>query len=84
MPFKDPAKRKQYAQEYYARKVMRKNGELSLQHIHCRGTKYTVAVFCHVSLYFAVEAFHAFDRQIAKNTSVRTTINVPKTFQTPS
>ena len=53
MSFKDPAKRKQYAEEYYARKVMRKNGELSLQHIHCRGTKYTVAVFCHVSLHFA-------------------------------
>ena len=31
-----------------------------------------------------VEAFHAFDRQLAKNTSVRTTINVPETFQTCS
>ena len=84
MPFKDPAKRKQYAEEYFAQKVMHKNGELSLQHIHCRGTKYTVAVFCHVSLYFAVEAFYAFDRQLAKNTSVRTTINVFKTLQTRS
>ena len=31
-----------------------------------------------------VEAFHAFDRQFAKNTSVRTTINVPEPFQTCS
>ena len=31
-----------------------------------------------------VEAFHAFDRQLAKNTSVRTTLNIPKTFQTSS
>ena len=67
MLFKDPENRKQYAEEYYARNVMRKNGELSLQHLHCRGSKYTVTVFCHVSLYFAVEAFHSFDRQLAKN-----------------
>ena len=31
-----------------------------------------------------VEAFHAFDKQLANNTMVRTTINVPKTFQTRS
>ena len=31
-----------------------------------------------------VEAFHAFERQLANSTMVRTTINVPKTFQTRS